>query len=207
MSRRGEVVKAGYRGDVAAVRGALTDTDPATRRSALSALVRLGQLRPEDVRDALADDDPTVRRHAAVVVARLGWSRDRRPDLQEALEDPDDRVVETVAFALGEQTDPTRVELDALIEVATNHHDSLCRESAVAALGSIGDPAGLAAVLAGTTDRAPVRRRAVLALAAFDGPEVEEALERLSTDRDIQVRQAAEDLLAISSGSDSSPER
>ena len=53
----------------------------------------------------------------------------------------------------------------------------------------------LAAILAGLDDRAPVRRRAVLALAPFDTPEVTEALERASRDRDRQVRQAAEDLL------------
>jgi hypothetical protein len=35
----------------------------------------------------------------------------------------------------------------------------------------------------------------VLALAPFDGPEVDRALERARTDRDRQVRQAAEDLL------------
>jgi uncharacterized membrane protein len=40
-----------------------------------------------------------------------------------------------------------------------------------------------------------VRRRAVIALAPFDGPEVDDALERARTDRDWQVRQAAEDLL------------
>ena len=39
-----------------------------------------------------------------------------------------------------------------------------------------------------------MRRRAVLALAPFDGPEVEAALERAGQDRDWQVRQAAEDL-------------
>jgi HEAT repeat protein len=65
----------------------------------------------------------------------------------------------------------------------------------VAALGAIGDPAGLPAILAGMSDKATVRRRAVLALAPFDGPEVLEALERARTDRDWQVRQAAEDLL------------
>ena len=69
------------------------------------------------------------------------------------------------------------------------------RETAVAALGSLGDAAGLPAVLAATTDVATVRRRAVLALAAFEGPEVEAALPRLAEDRDRQVRQAAEDLL------------
>jgi len=40
-----------------------------------------------------------------------------------------------------------------------------------------------------------VRRRAVLALAPFDGPEVDEALRTALEDRDWQVRQAAEDLL------------
>jgi hypothetical protein len=39
-----------------------------------------------------------------------------------------------------------------------------------------------------------VRRRAVLALAAFDGPEVEDALADARTDADWQTRQAAEDL-------------
>jgi hypothetical protein len=43
----------------------------------------------------------------------------------------------------------------------------------------------------------------VLALAPFDGPEVDAALERALTDRDWQVRQAAEDLMRCS-GSESS---
>ena len=42
-----------------------------------------------------------------------------------------------------------------------------------------------------------MRRRDILALAAFDGPEVTTALEKALLDRDWQVRQAAEDLLAI----------
>ena len=62
------------------------------------------------------------------------------------------------------------------------------------ALGSLGDPAGPPAILAGTRDKATVRRRAVIALAPFDGPEVDEALAAALTDRDWQVRQAAEDL-------------
>ena len=69
------------------------------------------------------------------------------------------------------------------------------REAAIAALGAAGDPAGLAAVLAGCADKPAIRRRAVLALAAFDGPEVEAALARALEDPDWQVRQAAEDLL------------
>ncbi len=82
-----------------------------------------------------------------------------------------------------------------LMAMATGHDDALCREAAVAALGAIGDPVGLDAVLAATQDKATVRRRAVIALAAFEGPGVDAALEAARTDRDWQVRQAAEDLL------------
>ena len=40
-----------------------------------------------------------------------------------------------------------------------------------------------------------VRRRAAVALAAFEGREAEMALERAAHDRDWQVRQVAEDLI------------
>jgi HEAT repeat protein len=64
----------------------------------------------------------------------------------------------------------------------------------VAALGAIGDVAALPAILSATGDRPAVRRRAVLALAPFAGPDVDAALARARHDRDWQVRQAAEDL-------------
>jgi HEAT repeat protein len=75
------------------------------------------------------------------------------------------------------------------------HGDPLVREAAVAALGALGDPAGLDAVLAACSDRPAIRRRAVLALAAFDGPDVDAALQAALDDHDWQTRQAAEDLL------------
>jgi len=77
------------------------------------------------------------------------------------------------------------------------HDDPLCREAAVAALGAIGDRAGLPAVLAALDDKPAIRRRAAVALAAFEGPEVDAALKRCLDDRDWQVRQVAEDLLAV----------
>ena len=64
----------------------------------------------------------------------------------------------------------------------------------MAALGAIGDERGVEAIVAATSDKPAVRRRAVLALAPFDGPTVDAAIERALTDRDWQVRQAAEDL-------------
>jgi HEAT repeat protein len=111
------------------------------------------------------------------------------------LEDGDAGVVESACFALGELGSRAGAEATtALVGVVTTHDDPLCREAAVAALGAIGDPAGLAAILAATADKPAVRRRAVLALAPFDGPEVDVALQRAASDRDWQVRQAAEDL-------------
>jgi HEAT repeat protein len=74
------------------------------------------------------------------------------------------------------------------------HRDALVREAAVAALGSLGDPGGRDAVLAACQDKPAIRRRAVLALAAFDGPEVDAALQAALEDKDWQTRQAAEDL-------------
>jgi HEAT repeat protein len=68
------------------------------------------------------------------------------------------------------------------------------REAAVAAIGALGDRRGLDAILAACEDRPAVRRRAVLALAPFEGRQVRAALERAKADPDWQVRQAAEDL-------------
>jgi HEAT repeat protein len=105
-------------------------------------------------------------------------------------------VVEVAAWALGERADAGRrgEVVDRLAAVASEHADPLCREAAVAALGAIGDDRGLAAILAATRDKPAIRRRAVIALAPFSGPEVDEALGRALEDRDWQVRQAAEDL-------------
>lgn len=57
------------------------------------------------------------------------------------------------------------------------------------------DERGLPAILAACNDKPAVRRRAVLALAPFDGEEVDAALEKALEDRDWQVRQNAEILL------------
>ena len=88
--------------------------------------------------------------------------------------------------------------VEALSTVARSHDDALCRESAIAALGAIGEPAGLPSILAGLEDKPAVRRRAVIALAPFEGPEVDNALQRARGDRDRQVRAAAEALQALS---------
>jgi HEAT repeat protein len=110
-------------------------------------------------------------------------------------------VAETAAWACGERLPASREVVAALAELAIGSADAMLREAAVAALGAIGEPAGLPAILHGCRDKPAIRRRAVLALAPFDGPEVEQALAVAAQDRDWQVRQAAEDLREIIGGS------
>lgn len=194
-ARRRAVVVAGHRGDAARARRGLTDSDASVRLVALGALERCSALTAEQLVAAMADPAPSVRRRAA----ELGARRDD-VSLLGLFDDPDPSVVEMAAWASGERTPPEPGAVAALSSLAIDGSDPLCREAAVAALGAIGDPAGLPAVLHGCTDRPNVRRRAVLALAPFDGPEVIAALERARTDRDWQVREAAEDLLEIMRG-------
>lgn len=162
------------------------------RTAALGALERLGVLSPQDLSAALADAAVSVRRRACEAVARVPG--DEPPSLLTALHDGDPTLAEVAAWAMGERKPAEPGAVVALAEVALEHIDPLVREAAVAALGAIGDEAGLAAILAALDDRATVRRRAILALAPFEGDAVDAALARGREDRDWQVRQAAEDL-------------
>ncbi len=137
---------------------------------------------------ALSDSSPLVRRKCAELATALP-----KTSFLTLLEDKDDSVLEAACFAVGELEDSRAVT--RLVAIAEHHRDPLCRESAVAALGAIGDPSGLPAILHALSDRPAVRRRAVIALAPFEGPEVDEALNNALRDHDWQVRQAAEDQL------------
>nr|MBA3604905.1 HEAT repeat domain-containing protein [Acidimicrobiia bacterium] len=152
----------------------------------------------------LADPVSAVRRRAAAIAARHP-----EIDLRGVLDDADPTVAEVAAWACGEHevvADDVLARLVALAGGAETGTDALVRESAVAALGAIGDDRGLDAILAGTADRPAVRRRAVLALAPFVGPDhpragdVTAALAQALTDRDWQVRQAAEDVTPAAGG-------
>jgi HEAT repeat protein len=189
---RRRIVVAGHTGDISGVRAYLGDTDPQLRELALGALERAGGLRAEELVRGLTDPAAVVRRRAAELAARRPG--DVEPSLVPVLADPDASVVEVAAWACGEREPAEPGVVAVLVEIATEHEDALCREAAVAALGSLGDPGGKAAVVAATRDKPAVRRRAVLALVAFDGPDVDAALARAREDRDWQVRQAAEDV-------------
>ena len=193
VDRRRRAALAGHHGDEAAARALVDDPAPDVRATAIGALARMGRLTSGDVGKALADADAAVRRRACEEAVPF-------PDVDVTAvvaADRDPGVVEAAAWALGERADAVdAVGVAALATVATSHADPLCREAAVAALGAIGHADGLAAILVATADKPAVRRRAVLALAPFDGPEVDAALHRALEDRDWQVRQAAEDLLS-----------
>jgi HEAT repeat protein len=201
---RRAVAVAGHTGDVDTARRGLDALDPGVRATALGALERLGVLDDVLLTAALGDPDPTVRRRAVELAAR-------RPavELAGALSDPDASVVEMAAWACGEHEVVTDAVLDVLIGLARGAgagHEPLVRESAVAALGAIGDDRGLDAIIAATSGKPAIRRRAVLALAPFVAPDhpraadVAAALERGRADHDWQVRQAAEDLTAVVEG-------
>ena len=185
--RRRDAVIAGHAGDEATAKAALGADDPEVRASALGALDRMGALADEALRVALRDPSPKVRVRAAVL--SVGRTKVSPAPL---LDDPSDDVAETAAWACGERGFEELGTVTRLGELAAGHSNPLVREAAVAALGAIGHPAGLEAILGATTDRVAVRRRAVLALAPFEGPEVEAALRRAAKDRDWQTRDAAE---------------
>ena len=195
-TRARKVVLAGYVGDEDSVRAAYVDDEPVVRARAVSAAARLGRRtvaeRVRDLRDAAVE----VRRRACELEAR----RPRRSVRVEAaliacLADPDPLVVVSAAEALGELR--SRPGVGPLAATARAHGDARCREAAIAAMGAIGDPDGLDAVMGGLDDKPAVRRRAVVALAAFSGARVEAALARALEDRDWQVREVAQALLAV----------
>lgn len=209
---------AGHIGDATAAWAAVTDPDASVRLLGYGALARLDLLDQDRAASGLTDPDTRVMRRVIEAVATFPHSGYAVPSSQHLdpldaslvslLAGADDAVAETAAWALGERFQQTEsgpqtslpefvqtTVVGALNHATTDHTDALVRESAAAALGAIGLVEGLPAILRATQDKATVRRRAVLALASFEGPEVIAALQRARLDRDWQVRQSAEDLL------------
>jgi HEAT repeat protein len=207
--------------DDATCAAAAADDDPSVRRRLAEELGRSagriasgGDQAPDDQRSKvrlpsgaartllslLGDDEPLVAEAAAWALGEvLGPVDDPAAgvddDPAETVED--DPATQVVDDPANRVVDARRAEaVAALGASARDHEDPLVREASVAALGALGDAAALDTVLAATTDKPAVRRRAVIALAAFLGDAgVDEALRQALQDRDWQVRQAAEMLL------------
>lgn len=159
---------------------------------ALRAAVRRGWLDDARWSALVGDTDVFVRREATRLLAYASSvPASALASLVGALRDDDPLVVERAAFALGEHHHDA---LPELVHVAQHHDDPRCRESAIAALGALGDDDALDTIIAALEDKPPIRRRAVVALSNFEGPEVDAALERASADRDWQVRAAVAQL-------------
>ena len=202
VERHRIVVIAGHSGDLTIVEAHLADPAAIVRQAAFSALHRLGACTADHVRAATADPAPRVRARASELAVHIDGVTPAA-----LLDDQDSSVVEVACFACGEVSwPPGTAPITQLSVIATSHDDALCRESAAAALGAIGDPAGLDAVLLACTDRVTVRRRATLALAAFDDPRADKVLHAALDDKDWQVRQAAEDLLEVGRVLDAPPD-
>jgi len=195
MARRRAAAQAGFLDDPTTALAALGDPDASVRIAGLRSADRLDELATDRLVTLLEDPVPTVR------IAALDIAAHRHdPDIVGLLDDPEPAVVEMAAWACGERDSDPQPPTLRLAQLATEHDDPLVRESAVAAIGALGDELGLPAVLEATTDKPAVRRRAVLALAAFEGPEVDAAWERARTDRDRQVRDAVDELLGPAEG-------
>jgi HEAT repeat protein len=194
--RRRRIITAGHSGQAEQARHGLSDPDADVQAAALGALARAGALTVPDVASALATGPVALRRRAtdaALTVRGRGSRSSLYSLLEESLADPDPLVVVGAAWFLAERRVAGAVA--ALAVVARAHDDMRCREAAVAALGAIGDPDGLPAVIEALGDKPTVRRRATVALAGFDDPRAEPALRRAAEDRDWQVRQAADELM------------
>jgi len=160
---------------------------------ALRGLTRRSLMTSDLWHEALGDSDVEIRREALQLLAH---DEENDPvvfsDVVQLLGDEDALVVDGAAFALGEHLFDGAVP--ELCEVATNHEDARCRESAIASLGSIGDDRARPTILNALKDKPAIRRRAIVALSNFEGPDIEAALVEAGEDRDWQVRSAVTQL-------------
>ncbi|MEI8147526.1 MAG: HEAT repeat domain-containing protein [Actinomycetes bacterium] len=190
------LVRAGFDGSTesrATLMSALHHQLPRARSLAIRGLARHQCVDTAILLPLLHDGDLRVVRDALEVTAHLATLS---PDIAEALgqllSHADPLVVEAAIFAVGEHGLAQHVE--DLNRITASHDDARCREAGVIALGQIGLDQGRDVILAALQDKPTVRRRAVVALASFEGPEIEMALDVAAQDRDWQVRSAVEQL-------------
>ncbi|MHB1225278.1 MAG: HEAT repeat domain-containing protein [Gemmatimonadaceae bacterium] len=147
--------------------GALRHEDVRVRRSALGALARLGTTRAlQAVQDALGASEPGVRAQAAAVLASTSWPY----------------TVATVRRRLREEAD-TDVQL-ALVAALGR----VASDDAVALLTELTEPPRMALF---TRRPTPLRSVALQALVDAHTPAARAVVERLSADRDAELRRAA----------------
>ena len=183
-----EVAIAARRGEVSTILAKAQSPHGQVRAAAIKALSGDDDIVIETIEKAFSDPDSAVR----VAAAYAAIPRPRL-NVTALLRDSNPEVVETACFAAGEIAEDSNRKL--LEKIASAHPEATCRESAIAALGVLGNTGSLEIIIAALDDKPYIRRRAVVALAAFDDLRAEEAIKKCLLDRDHQVRQLAEDLL------------
>lgn len=174
---------------VAALTGALDDSDPEVRRQALHTL---GRFRDPSAIDALvkalAHSDVEMRRHAAVA---LGQMRDPRASkaLQGALKDTDVKVRQHALFALARTRDAAA--FDPLV-AALKDADPQIRQQAAFGLGQLRDARAVPALasVVGDANR-DVRAQVVFALGQTRSGDAVAPLSGALKDSDVEIRRQA----------------
>ena len=149
-----------------------------------------GRLDASILSASLGDPSASVRIRAAQLASQVEPAAPALLDpLCSLLDDPEPLVSVAALVAIGDLGATSASE--AVVELARSSKEPLVVEEAVATLGALGAEAGLELILGLLEGAKPaLRRRCVAALGAFEGEEVEAALDRLAEDRDWQVRQA-----------------
>ncbi|HVQ30152.1 MAG TPA: M56 family metallopeptidase [Vicinamibacteria bacterium] len=174
---------------VAALTGAVRDTDSEVRKEAVYAL---GELRAPQgapaLASALSDQDAEVRSQAAFALGQIRSEAAVGP-LTTALADKAPEVRQQAVFALGQIR--ARSAVDGLTTALKDPNEEV-RQQAAFALGQIRDPKSVAALGAALADTsAEVRQQAVFALGQIRAEEAVTPLSKALKDANEEVRQQA----------------
>jgi quinoprotein glucose dehydrogenase len=171
------------RADQAALTGAATRSQPATREGQLSRvhavwglgqLLRAGTVTPGALTPLLADQDPEIRAQVARVLGQARSAVAVAPALVPLASDPNPRVRALATTALGRLGHAAAMPAVVAMLAADNEQDVYLRTAGVSALTAFGDRRALAA-LATHTSRG-VRLAAVVALRRLRDPGVAQFL-------------------------------
>lgn len=174
---------------VAALAGAVRDTDGEVRKEAVFSL---GQLRASQgaaaLAGALTDPDGEVRAQAAFALGQIRSEAAVGP-LTQALADKEAEVRQQAVFALGQIR--ARSAVDGLVTALKDANEDV-RQQAAFALGQIRDARAVSALGAALADpAAEVRQQAVFALGQIRAQEAVSPLIHALKDANEEVRQQA----------------
>lgn len=173
-------------------------------RNGVSILGEVGGDRAiEHLTSALGHDDARVRREAVMALARIG-GEDAGDLLVGMVDDPDPDVRAAVAMALG----VLKVEraVKPLLQRLDREDETDVKVQIIRALGALGDPGAVSAIekraVASFFSRppTPLRIAAYKALSDIGTPHAMKLLEQAADDKDDQVRETAQSLLAAREG-------